>query len=78
MNSQLDAFVDAVMVIKSDAQLRSLFIRILEYGSATQQVRVATLLLELDKVRAPQYVRDFVLKLSNDQLAHAVLAELQS
>jgi hypothetical protein len=66
------------MVIKSDAQLRALFVRILEYGAATQQVRVATLLLELEKIKAPQLVKDFVLKLSNDQLAHAVLLELQS
>ncbi|MGE0528541.1 MAG: hypothetical protein AB7G93_00135 [Bdellovibrionales bacterium] len=69
---------NAVVVIRSDNQLRECFNRILGVGSMTQQVRVAMLLKEMEKLGAPDEIKKFVRLLSNDKLAHQVLKEINN
>ena len=77
MSDVLDKMVSSVLAIKEDPNLKSLFLRILELGSATQQVRVSLLLGELEKIQAPSQVLQFVELLQNEQMAQAVLQELR-
>jgi hypothetical protein len=71
-----DYLADVVSVIQSDEDLRECFIQVLKFGSATQQVRVATLLKELTRLEAPVEVKNFVRLLEDEKLAHQVLEKL--
>lgn len=76
MSDNYDELIDIVIAIKEDEQLKKCFNHILQFGSHTQQVRVNTLLNELESLRAPDKVKNFVRLLSNDQLAQLVLREI--
>ena len=69
--------VDVVLAIKDDPELTECFIRVLQMGSSTQQVRASLLLQELERLKAPDEVKNFVRLLGNDKLAHHVLRELK-
>lgn len=71
-----DYLTDVVAAIRDDRELRETFVRVLELGSSTQQVRVSRLLQELNEMDAPVEVLNFVKVLSNDQIAHTVLKML--
>lgn len=76
MSDGYELLVNAVVAIKSDEKLKNTFIEILKVGSTSQQVRVKKLLQELEYAQAPESLRKFVKLLSNDQIAHRVLAAL--
>ncbi|MFN8943604.1 MAG: hypothetical protein ACK5WZ_03175 [Pseudobdellovibrionaceae bacterium] len=78
MSKALDQLVSVVIAIKEDPKLNDLFVRVLELGSATQQVRVNHLRLELEKINAPEEILSFLHLLRNDQIAQKVLQELKA
>lgn len=71
-----DVLANAVLVIREDDDLKESFNRVLGLGSLSQQVRIATLLAEVEKLGAPEVVTTFVRLLGNDKLAHQVLTEI--
>jgi hypothetical protein len=76
MSDVFESLAGVVLAIRGDQKLKATFNRVLGIGSSTQQVRVATLLQELEKMEAPARVMNFVRLLSNDQLAQRILQEI--
>lgn len=61
-----ELLAEAALAIKDDKMLKDTFLKILYYGSSTQQVRLKKLKDELMKMDAPTEVID-VLKLLGDE-----------
>ena len=78
MDDIYDYLANVVLMIKEDPQLKECFNRILQFGASQQQVQVAALLVELEKLNAPPEVKKFVKLLSNDQLAQQILVQINS
>lgn len=77
MSDAYEELAEAVLAIKDDESLRACFIRVLKFGSSTQQVRTSVLKHELVALGAPKIVLDFVRLLSDEKIAHIVLSEIE-
>lgn len=75
---EMSQLIDVVRALQSDPELKSLFQRVLRFGSSLQQVQVSALLQELENRGAPDEVRDFVQLLGDDKIAHWVARELEN
>jgi len=78
MSDAIELLAESVAAIKSDQKLRECFVRILKFGTSTQQVRVSLLKRELETLGAPAPVMNFVRLLADDKIAHLVLAQLEN
>lgn len=76
MSSNYNLFIDTVLVIKENPELKDCFKSILKIGGLSQQVRVSKLLHELEKLNAPENIKNFVKLLADEKLAQQVLIEL--
>jgi hypothetical protein len=77
MSDQYDELAEIIIAIKEDDKLRDCFVRVLKFGSSTQQVRAANLKKELEAMDAPEEVLNFVRLLGDPKIAHVVLEEIQ-
>jgi hypothetical protein len=77
MSDQYDELAEIILAIKEDDKLRDCFVRVLKFGSSTQQVRAANLQKELEAMNAPEDVLNFVKLLGDPKIAHVVLEEIQ-
>ncbi len=76
MSDKMQPFIDALVAIKEDPELRKSIVDVLKFGAQAQQVRVSKILAEIEKFNPPTEVKNFVKLLSDDKLAHQVLTEL--
>lgn len=71
-----DEIADAVVAIRSHADLKSAFLKILSIGAYTQQVRVDTILKAILPLDPPEKVVRFISLLKDDKIANLVYTEL--
>ena len=67
---------ESILAIKSDEELKKAFIKILEVGSYTQQVKVEKIRQAIEPLKPPAEVTHLIDFLRDDKVAHLVLAEI--
>jgi hypothetical protein len=77
MSDSYDDLAEIILAIKEDDKLRDCFVRVLKFGSSTQQVRASNLQKELEAMNAPEEVLNFVRLLGDPKVAHVVLEQIQ-
>tara|TARA_Y100000748_G_scaffold304253_1_gene313675 strand:+ start:42222 stop:42476 length:255 start_codon:yes stop_codon:yes gene_type:complete len=72
-----DELVDVLLVLKENADLRDIFLKVLEQASFSQQQRIAVLRNSLEQKKAPQEIIGFLKSLSDVHTANFVYTELK-
>lgn len=72
-----DELVDVLLVLKENADLRDIFLKVLEQASFSQQQRIAVLRNSLEQKNAPQEIIGFLKSLSDVHTANFVYTELK-